>query len=100
LGGVSSFREVDEGVTCDLVGKSSASIAKDAAFAVKMNKVGNWYWFFIVALFFHKTRLAWPISHCLILKGTLPALVAYRAIQRVVNQKKFKDSFLCSFGVL
>jgi hypothetical protein len=64
-----------------------------------MNKVGNWDWFFIVAFFFDKTRFAWPVSHCLVLEGALSALVAYRAIQRMVNQKEFEDAFLRSFGV-
>ena len=90
--------EGDEGIAGDLVGEAHAALAQDAAVAVEQNVAGQ------------AQRLgkgAFDIGEAgggpgaggheldgLVLQGALTALVAHRAVQRVVDQEELHGAGL------
>jgi hypothetical protein len=78
--------EVDLGLARHLVGEAGAPAALDAALPVEQHQLGDGDGLLEVALLLDETRLARAVGQGLILEGALAALVAHRAVERVVDQ--------------
>ena len=76
----------------DLFGKTDAAGALNAARHHRFDKRPHIF-FGNRALIFLKTRRTAPISHALVLQIAFAALVANRAIKRVVDEQKFHHPF-------
>ncbi len=94
LGAVAPVGELDQRVAGDLLGEPRAAGAQDAPLPVQVHQVGDGDRFFEMALLFHEAALARPVAHCLVLEGALPAAVAHRAVERVVDEEELEDAFL------
>ena len=82
------------GVARDLLGEARAALAQDAAVAVEqdlgrdLDRLGKG------ALDVDEPSLGSPVAHCLVLQGAFAALVADRAVERVVDQQEFHLTLL------
>ena len=94
LSGAASVHELYERVACHFRGEAGATVAEDAAFPVQIHLRADGDGLGEVSFRLHEAALARAESHRLILKRTLPALVADRAVQRVIHEQKFQHAFL------
>ncbi len=91
---VAAHGEVDLGIARDLVGKTGAASALDAAFAVEQDQFGEGDGLLPVALLLDEAGLARAEGERLVLEGAFAALVTHRAVQRVVDQEEFQHPVL------
>ena len=99
LGEVAPSLEVDQRVTSHLLREARAAIAQDATLAVEVDEIADRDGLFEVALLFDEARLARAVGHGLILQRALAALVAHRAIERVVDQQEFEHALAAFHGL-
>ena len=78
----------------DLVGKSRAAGARDAALTVEEDLCADVHRLVEEALLAIEPRLRASDRHRLILEGAFAALVADRAVERVVEEEEFKHALL------
>jgi hypothetical protein len=82
--------QVDERVARDLAGEPGAALAQDAPLAVQEDLGRDRQ----RPLDVDEPRLAPAVRHGLVLQGALAALVADRAVQRVVDEQQLHDAVL------
>src|SRR5690606_24461103 len=75
-------------------GESGATSAEDAALPVEQDEIRDLDRLLVVPLLFDEAGLARPVGEGLVLEGALPALVAYRAVEGVVDEEVLEDPFL------
>ena len=88
LGLVAPLGEVDQRVAGDLVGEAGAAVAQDAALAVEEHEVADRDRLLEVALLLDVAALARAVAERLVLQRALAALVADRAVERVVGEQQ------------
>ena len=93
LGG-GAVHQVDERVAGDLLGEPGAALAQDAALAVEQHLRRDADRLLVGALDVVEPGVRAAAGHRLVLQRALPALVAHRAIERVVDQEKLHDPLL------
>jgi hypothetical protein len=84
---VSALSETDERVTRYFISKTGATIAQDAAFAIKKHQFTNWDWLFVVTLLFNKATLTCTMAEGLVLQWAFPTFVSHWAIKWVIRKK-------------
>ena len=94
LGLVAALHEADQRVAGDLVGEAGAAVAQDAALAVEQHEVADRDRLLEVALLLDVAALARAVAERLVLQRALAALVAHRAVQRVVGEQQLEDALL------
>ena len=86
--------EVDLGLAGDLGGEAGAAAALDAALPVEQHQLGDGDGLFEVPLLLEEPALARPVGEGLVLERALPALVAHRAVERVVDEEELEHPVL------
>ena len=99
-GAAASALKVEEHVARDFLTKAHATLAQDAALAIEQDLRGQLQRLAVGALCVDKTRALTAFAHCLVLQGAFAALIADRAIKRVVDQQEFHHAFLGATGNL
>ena len=94
LDAVAPHGEVDLRVAGDLVGEAGAAGALDAALAVEQDQVGEGDRLLPVPLLLDEAGLARAEGEGLVLQGALAALVAHRAVERVVDEQELEHAVL------
>ena len=95
-----ALAEVDERVAGDLGGEARAAAALDAAFAIEEHEIADRDRLGEVALLLDEPRLARTERKGLVLQRALAAAVAYRAVERVVDQQELEHAVLGGLHVL
>ncbi len=98
LGLVASVDEVDERVARHLLGEAGAAIAQDAALAIQVHEVADGDGLLEVSLLLDEAGLARAVRVRLVLQRALAALVADRAVERVVGEQELEDAVLGLLG--
>ena len=98
LGAVASVLEVNQRVASHVFGKPGTAITKDASFAVQIDVVGDRDGLLEMPLLFNEPALARTESHGVILERALATLVAYGAVERMVDQEKLENAVLGLLG--
>ena len=98
LGLVAAVLEVDQRVAGDVLGEAGAAVAQDAALAVEGDEVADRDRLLEVALLLDEPALARAVGHRLVLQRALAALVADRAVERVVDEEELEDAVLGLLG--
>src|SRR5665647_2328023 len=88
----------DERVAGDLVGETGAAGAEDTSLAVEQHLRGDVDRFGVGALDVLEAARGSTVGHGLVLQGALAALVADRAVQRVVDQQELHLTVLGFVG--
>ena len=91
---VAALGEVDQRVAGDLVGEAGAAVAQDAALAVEQHEVADRDRLLEVPLLLDVAALARTVAERLVLQRALAALVADRAVERVVGEQQLDDALL------
>ena len=91
---VATLHEADQRVAGDLVGEARAAVAEDAALAVEQHEVADRDRLLVVPLLLDVAALARPVAERLVLQRALAALVADRAVERVVGEQQLEDALL------
>ncbi len=86
--------EVDLGLAGHLVREAGAAAALDAPLAVEQHQLGDRHRLLEVALLLDEPGLPGPVGERLVLERALAALVAHRAVERVVDQQELEDAVL------
>ena len=86
--------EVDLGLACHLICEAGAPAALDTPLAVEQDQLGDGDGFLEMALLLDEPGFAGAIGQGLILQGAFAALVAHRAVERVVDQEELEDTVL------
>ena len=86
--------EVDLGLAGHLGGEAGAAGALDAALAVEQHEVRDGDGLLEVALLLDEAALARAVGQRLVLQRALAALVADRAVERVVGQQELEHAVL------
>ncbi len=94
LGLVAPVGEGDERVAGDLVGEPGAPVTEDAALAVEQDEVADRDRLLEVALLLEVPALARAVAQRLVLQRALAALVADRAVERVVGEEQLEHALL------
>jgi hypothetical protein len=92
------LEHLDEGVSGDLCGESRASSTQHAALAVEQDLRGDVDRLRVGALDVDEPGLGPAVAHRLVLQGALAALVADRAVQRVVDEQQLHHTLLRLVG--
>ena len=87
---VAAAGEVDQRVAGHLVGEAGAAVAQDAALAVEEHEVADRDRLLEVALLLDEAALARAVAERLVLQRALAALVAHRAVERVVGEQQLE----------
>ncbi len=95
-----AFEQLDERVARDLLGEAGAALAEHAALAVEQHLGGDRDRLGERALGVDEPRVGAPGAHRLVLQGALAALVADRAVERVVDQQQLHHALLRLVGHL
>ena len=90
--------EGDQRVAGHLVGEAGAAVTEDAALPVHEDQVAERDGLGVVALLLDEAALAGAVGDGLVLQGALAALVADRAVQRVVDEEELEDAVLGLLG--
>ena len=98
LGLVAAVLEVDQRVAGHLLGEPGAAVAEDAALAVEVDEVADRDRLLEVPLLLDEAALARPVGDRLVLQRALAALVAHRAVERVVDEQELEDAVLRLLG--
>ena len=85
---------MDQRVAGDLVGEAGAAVAQDAALAVEQHEIADRDRLLEVPLLLDVAALARTVAERLVLQRALAALVAHRAVERVVGEQQLDDAFL------
>ncbi|GAA3416768.1 hypothetical protein GCM10018952_46180 [Streptosporangium vulgare] len=93
-----ALEEVDERVSGDLVGEADAARALDAALTVEQHLGGERDRLVEGPLLLHEAALALAVGHGLVLQRALAALVADRAVERVVQEQQLHHAALRLLG--
>ena len=94
LGLVAALGEADQRIAGDLVGEAGAAVAQDAALAVEQHEVADRDRLLEVPLLLDVAALAGAVAERLVLQRALAALVADRAVERVVGEQQLEDALL------
>ena len=94
LDAVAPVGEVDERLAGDLVGEAGAAGALDAALPVQEHERADLDRLGPVPLLLDEAALARPVRERLVLERALAALVADRAVERVVDEQELDDALL------
>ena len=94
LGLVAPADELDQRVARHLVGEAGAAVALDAALAVEEHEVAERDRLLEVPLLLDEAGLARAEGQRLVLQRALAALVAHRAVERVVDEQELEDAVL------
>ena len=94
LDAVAPAGEVDLGLAGHVGGEAGAAGALNAALAVEQDQVRNGDGLLEVALLFDEAALARAVGQRLVLQRALAALVADRAVERVVGQQELEHAVL------
>ncbi len=86
--------EVDLRLAGHVRGEARAAGALDAAFAVEQHEVRDGDGLLEVALLLDEARLTGAVGQRLVLQRALAALVAHRAVERVVGQQELEHAVL------
>src|SRR4029079_6195366 len=86
--------EADQRVTGDLVGETRATVAQDAALPVEQHQIADRDRLFEVPLLLDVPALTGAMAEGLVLQRALAALVADRAVERMVRQQQVDDALL------
>ena len=89
-----AVHEVDQRVVGDLGREPGAAVAEDAALAVEVDGLGDRDRLLVVPLLLDPARLARAVGHGLVLQRALAALVAHRAVERVVGEQELEHAVL------
>src|SRR5919107_1228192 len=87
-------------VAGDLVGEAGAAGAEHAALPVQQHRLGDLDRLLVAPLGLDEPRLPGPVGHGLVLERALAALVAHRAVERVVDQQQLEVALLAGPGDL
>ena len=98
LGVVAPVDEVDQRVAGHVLGEPGAAVAEDAALTVEEHQVADRDRLLVVALLLDEAALARAVGHGLVLERALAALVADRAVERVVDEEELEDAVLGLLG--
>ena len=79
---------------------SSTTLTCDTAFPVNRNYRTKRRRLYIIRTMKFHTCIWWPILKCIILKRTLTALIAYRAVKRMVEKGKLQNPFLSFLNLI
>ncbi len=93
-----ALEQVDERVARDLVGEARAPLAQHAAFAVEQHVRRDRDRLRERSLDVVESRIRPAVAHGLVLQRALAALVADRAVERVVDEQEFHDALLGLVG--
>src|SRR6185437_1987491 len=93
-----TLEHFDEGVASDLLRKTGAPRAQHTAFAVEQHLRRNGDRLGVRALHVAESRFGVAVRHRLVLQRALAALVAHRAVERVVDEQQFDDAVLRLLG--
>ena len=93
-GAAASALQVHEHVARDFLAEAHAALAQDATLAVQQDLGGQAQRLLEGALGVREAGLAAALRQCLVLQGALAALVADRAVQRVVDEQELHDAAL------
>ena len=99
-GATASSLKVQEHVARDFLTEAHAALAQDAALAIEQDLRGQLQRLAVGALCVDETRALAAFTHRLVLQGAFAALIADRAIQRVVDEQEFHHAFLGATGNL
>ena len=91
---VATLGEADQRIAGDLVGEARAAVAQDAALAVEQHEVADRDRLLEVPLLLDVAALAGTVAERLVLQRALAALVADRAVERVVGEEQLEDALL------
>ena len=91
---VTTSGEVDQGLTGHLLSEAGAAAALDAALPVEQDQLGDRDGLGEVSLLLDEAGFTGSVGQGLVLEGALAALVADRAVERVVGQQKLEDPVL------
>ena len=94
LGLVAAVGEADQRVAGDLVGEAGAAVAQDAALAIEQHEVADRDRLLEVPLLLDVAALAGAVAERLVLQRALAALVADRAVERVVGEEQLDHALL------
>ncbi len=93
-----ALEQVDERVAGDLVGEPGAALAQHAPLAVEQHAGGDRDRLGEGPLDVVETAVGPAVAHRLVLQRALAALVADRAVQRVVDEQQLHDALLGLVG--
>ena len=100
LGVVAPMDEVDQRIAGDVLGETRAAIAQDAALTIEQHEIADRDRLLLVALLLDHAALTGTERHGLVLEGAFAALVADRAVERMVQQQELEDAVLSLLGDL
>ena len=100
LGVVAAADEVDELVAGHLVGEAGAAVAEDAALAVEEHEIADRDRLLVVTLLLDVPALARAVAERLVLQRALAALVAHRAVERVVGEQQLEHALLRALDLI
>ena len=89
-----AVREADQRIAGHVLGEAGAAVAEDAALAVEVDEVADRERLGVVALLLHEPALARTVAERLVLQRALAALVAHRAVERVVDEQELQHALL------
>ena len=87
--------EVDLGLAGHVGREPGAAGALDAPFTIEQHQIRNGDRLLEVPLLFDETALTRAVRQRLVLQRALAALVADRAVERVIGQQELEDAVLC-----
>ena len=93
-GAAATTLQVHEHIARDLLAEAHAALAQDAALAIQQDLGGQAQRLLERALGIGEAGLATALRQRLVLQGALAALVADRAVQRVVDEQELHDAAL------
>ena len=99
-GATASSLKVQEHIARNFLTEAHAALAQNAALAVEQDLRGELQRLAIRTLCVNEARTLAAFAHCLVLQGAFAALIADRAIQRVVDEQEFHHAFLGATGNL
>src|SRR5690606_30189978 len=85
LGVVAASEEVDQRIAGDLLREPRAAVAEDAALAIEVDEIADRDRLLEVPLLLDEARFTRAVGDGLVLQRALAALVAHRAVERVVD---------------
>ncbi len=91
---VAPVLELDQRVPADLLAEPGAAGAEDASLPIEQDQVGDGDRLLVIAFDLDESALPGTVGEGLVLQRALSALVAYRAIERVIGEQELEHTFL------